>query len=79
MATTAIATAWYRGMLTLSARGVDLPGPDSSVLETAWREFDCLASMVVGQKTFRREGPKLAAHLAAEALARHERGLDRDF
>jgi len=76
MATAAIATAWYRGLLSLGDRGVDLPGPDDSALESAWKEFSCLASMVVALKSFRREGPKLAAYLAEDALARHARGLD---
>ncbi|UCG42482.1 MAG: hypothetical protein JSU73_11525 [candidate division WOR-3 bacterium] len=79
MATASIAAAWYRGLLSLAAQGVDLPGPDNSVLESAWKEFSCLASMVVTLKTFRKEGPKLAASLAEEALARHARGLDEEI
>ncbi len=79
MATAAIATAWYRGLLSLGDRGIDLPGPDNSVLESAWKEFKCLASMVVTLKTFRKEGPKLAACLAEDALARHARGLDKEI
>jgi hypothetical protein len=79
MATAAIAAAWYRGLLSLGSRGIDLPGPDDSALGSAWKEFRCLASMVANLKTFRKEGPKLAASLAEDALARHARGLDEEL
>ena len=79
MATATIAAAWYRGLLSLAARGIDTPEPDNIVLESAWKEFRCLASMVETLKTFRKEGPKLAASLAEDALARHARGLDEEI
>lgn len=76
MSTATITTAWYRGMADLCARGVALPGPDNPVLETAWRDFRNLAAMAGSTGEFSKEGPRLAASLAEEAIARDQRGID---
>ena len=76
MSTKAVATAWYRGMVDLCARGMELPGPGNPVLESAWQEFENLAAVVDSPRDFRKQGPRLAASLAEEALARHDRGID---
>ena len=78
MSTATIATAWYRGLADLCARGVELPGPGNAVLETAWRDFTNLATMIGSNRKFAKEGPKLAASLAEEALARHSNDVE-DF
>lgn len=76
MSTKTVATAWYRGMVDLCARGVELPGSGNPVLESAWQEFESLAAAVDSHKDLRKQGPRLAACLAEEALARHSRGID---